>query len=424
MPAGQLTAREDRSLHFAYAANYRGAGGLPLSLSLPIVPPTGEAAPGDARIRAFFGNLLPENDQLDRVIAREGLDRDDLVGILHHFGADCTGALSCLPAGSPPAKVPGVLAEDYRPLDDDELRAIVDSLADHQRLPGQMLDPSPLAGVQRKIALTRLPDGRFALPREGRRVPSTHILKVPRRADAADVADEVAACRLADAAGLAVSIPEALMIGDMPALLIPRFDRRIAGGVVHRIHQEDFAQAMGLPAALKYERRGAEGRRYDAAAIAALINRSQRPAQAREAFLLATFLNLAIGNVDNHAKNHGLLYAGGPVPGLAPLYDLLPVRLNDQFTDELAFRMGAATRFDDLQPGDVADFLATFGLRRARARRFIEGPVAAMLGRLEAASAALAGRGLKRFDDLIGRELAQLCDLLALPLPIRPRDYF
>ncbi|HZE45512.1 MAG TPA: HipA domain-containing protein, partial [Xanthobacteraceae bacterium] len=355
-PAGTLDAMDDASLRFRYDPVWLDRTPRALSLSLPL----GAAPIGDAVARAFFGNLLPENDQMRRVVEREGLDRDDIVGILAHVGADCPGAISCLPAGSPPAKVPGVLASDYRPLDEGEFAAIAEGLADRGTLPAAMRDPSPVAGVQRKIALVRLPDGRFALPRDGVRAPTTHILKVPRRADANDALLEDAACRMASAVGLQASRSTHVPIEGVDALLIERFDRIVADGTVYRVHQEDFAQALGLPAGLKYERSGGQGGRFDAAAIRALLRRVAHPAQAVEAFLLVTIFNLAIGNNDNHAKNHALLYDAAGTPTLAPFYDLLPVRLQDRFTADLAFRIGDATHFDDMERDDLAGFFATF----------------------------------------------------------------
>ena len=420
IPAGSLTAHDDQSLAFAYAENYLSAGHPALSLALPLA-----AEPfADALTRAFFDNLLPENDAMRRVIEREGLDRNDIAGILFHVGADCAGAISCLPAGSPPAKVPGILDNDYRPLEEGELEKIVQSLADERRLPDSINDPSPVAGVQRKIALTRLADGRFALPIDGRHVPTTHIFKVPRRGKEEESALEEAAARLAATVGLNVCVPAAQRVGDTEALLIERFDRIVVDGTVYRIHQEDFAQALGLPASLKYERRGRAGRRFEAPAIATLLDRTTNPALARESFLLATLFNLAIGNNDNHAKNHGLLYDGGPTPSLSPLYDLLPTRLDLAVAHDLAFRIGEAEQLEAIRAVDMDALLNIFGLSGARARRFVQTMVGPMMHRLEEGSRALGQAKLKRFDDLIGRELQHLDEILGLGLELRERDYF
>src|SRR3954466_8435639 len=121
-PIGQLSAADDGALHFHYSVDYLvDPACVPISLSLPLQ----EAAFDDVTARAFFRNLLPENDQLNQVIEREGLDHGDIVGILHHLGADVSGAISCLRPGSPPAKVPGDFATDYLSLSQAEIEEIV-----------------------------------------------------------------------------------------------------------------------------------------------------------------------------------------------------------------------------------------------------------------------------------------------------------
>ncbi len=421
IPLGVL-ARKDGGCRFAYAPDYLARTDvMPISLSLPLR----EEPYGDVETRAFFDNLLQENDQLRQTMDRERIGRDDIVGLLSFVGADCAGAISCLPPGSGPVKVPGNLATDYDELPREELTDIMRRLVDKLPLPDAIKDPSPVAGVQRKIALAEIAKGRFGLPKQGLRVPTTHILKVPERHLAREVLLEAVATRLAHAVGLDVAIPAEFKLDDEAGLLSLRFDRRIGGNTVTRIHQEDFCQALGLPARLKYERNGTEELRFTATAVSGLLGRTAAPARDKRSFMVSTFFNLAIGNNDNHAKNHALLYDTGPTPRLAPIYDLQPVRLTGRYTDELAFRIGAADSFDRMTAEDVAAFMGHFGPSTAAARRrFIEGEVGPMLAELDRQTAVLPSHGLKDFDDLIGREISRLADLLGLDLKIRERDYF
>jgi serine/threonine-protein kinase HipA len=414
--AGRLASGAQGEIAFAYNPDYIAGGGLPLSLSLPLR----DEDFGDAQARAYFANLLPENEQLQAVIEREGIARNDVVALLHHFGADCAGAVSCLPIGAPPVKVPGVLSQDYEPLEDRALVKIVQSLAEARRLPADIDDPSPVAGVQSKIAITLLPGDRFALPKPGVRVPTTHILKVPDHRHGREAKLEEAAALLAAACGLDVSIPRAIKVGDYDALLIERFDRRVEAGVVTRVHQEDFAQALGFPSELKYERRGKPGRRFDVGAVLSVLDRTADPVGARLAFLQTTLLNLCIGNTDNHAKNHALLYDAGPTPRLAPLYDLLPIRLDRRYNHALSFNIGAADHFDKTTPDDFHAFLRTFGVEDVPG--FVEEIVVPLIAALEEGSKMLRGMGLKTFDDLIGRETEELVERLDAALKIRERD--
>ena len=162
--------------------------------------------------------------------------------------------------------------------------------------------------------------------------------------------------------GLEVSIPQAIKIDEFDALLIERFDRRVEADIVTRIHQEDFAQALGFSSELKYQRRGKPGRWFDVAAALSVVDRTSDPEQARLNFLLSTLFNFSIGNTDNHAKNYALLYNEPGLPRLAPLYDMLPIRLDERYTHQLAFNVGAATHFDEITPEDIRSFLIQCGV--------------------------------------------------------------
>lgn len=422
-PIGNLL-REDDGCYFVYADDYIArANATPISLSLPLT----QNVFGDQSTRAFFDNLLPENNLLQQTMDRENIARDDIVGLLKYLGSDCTGAISCLPNGADPIKTPGNLNTDYTEMTSENLEEIMRCLAERLPLPAEVKDPSPVAGVQRKIALTEIAPNRFGLPKEGLRVPTTHILKVPERGREREVPQEAIAARLARAVvGHAVAFPAEFERGKEIGLLIKRFDRQVGDdGVISRIHQEDFCQALGLPARFKYERNGTPERHFSAESVSDLLSQTSAPALNRIIFMRATLFNLAIGNTDNHAKNHALIYDPGQAPRLAPLYDMLPVRVSNRYTHELAFKIGKANLFDEMQTEDLLNFIKTFGPKTGSAiRRLIENEIGPMLAQLDQEASALTAIGHKDFDDLIGREIEKLSTLLEFQIEIRERDYF
>jgi serine/threonine-protein kinase HipA len=392
---------------------------VPLSLSLSFQA----EAFGDQATRSFFENLLPENDQMRRVIDLHGIDRADFVGLLAHLGADCPGAISCVPQGAGPVKNPGVLETDYETVDAATIADFVRRMANGDPLPDEVRDPSPVAGYQQKIALARRPDGSFALPRPNTGAPTTHILKTPQVRDRRDAELERAAARLARAAGLSVMVPETPEFGGHPTILIERYDRVVIDGVVYRLHQEDFAQALGLPASLKYERRGTPDRSFNAAAVHDLLQRTATPALAIREFLKLTLFNACVGNADNHAKNHSLLYTDGPAPVLAPAYDLLPTRLNPTLHADMGFRIGTAGAVEDVVALDMALLFRTFGFSDPAALRFAGGEVATLMMALDKA-AADRDVAPKDLDDLLGGNLEIMSEACGLALPLRERDHF
>jgi serine/threonine-protein kinase HipA len=419
-PVGQLVRDDRQNLTFGYHRAYSALpDAMPLSLSLPIR----EEPYGDAQARAYFDNLISEQDgDLRRIMERHALERSDIAGLLSHLGKDCPGALSVLPEGAPPAKVPGDLARDYVPLSEARLAEIVTSLHERRRLPDDIQDPSPLAGVQSKIALAKLPDGRLAEPTPGSGAPTTHILKVPEQGHLVDVDRELLALELS---GRIVPIAAAVRVdcGRIPALLVERFDREVADGTVRRRHQEDFAQALGLPASMKYERNGQDARRFTAAAAVRILDQTVDPIRSRTRFLKGAIFDLIIGNLDPHAKNHAILHLGGRRLDLAPRYDLLPIRLDPNLTDQLAYRIGEATTLSEITGESFDAFLQSFGLRTQSARkRFRSQSVAGAVTALIPAIDELQQRGQKAFADLIAANMRQLLPVLGLPVPEEARD--
>lgn len=425
-PVGTLKRDGNNALTFTYSKiHLTAANAHPLSLSLPL----SDVAYDDVVARAFFDNLLQERDDtLRAVIAREGLSRDDVAGLLFHIGKDCAGAISVLPGGAPAAKVPGDLGRDYDPITDQRLSEIIRALHERRRLPDGVNDPSPLAGVQSKIAITQLADGRFAEPRPGNGAPTTHIIKVPDQDHPRDAAFETETMSLSRALGVATAETRILRRADVDALLVKRFDRAVdTDGRVVRIHQEDFAQALGLPAALKYERQGTADRKFDVIGIARVLNATATPAAARDGFIQATLFDLMTGNVDGHAKNHALLYRPNGAVELAPRYDLLPTRLDPNLTDEFAFKLGSAQKLEALTAGDFDGFLAAVGVVNDAARRRLRTRHGREIARvLGAALPGLQQKGMKVFADLIAANMRVLLPLIGVDVPesARGRDAF
>jgi len=416
-PIGTMARGESGAVAFAYHIEYlRRSDAIALSVSLPL---EGDGF-ADQLTRAFFDNLLPERDTARAdVIARYDLANDDIAGILFHMGKDCAGAVSVLPEGAPPTKVPGNLETDYDMLSDGRLRAIVAALHERRPLPAEVMDPSPLAGVQSKIALARLPGGWLAEPKAGTGAPTTHILKVPDTRHRRDAEHEFQAMELSRQSGFSTARVETLQVGGVEVLLVERFDRATdSQGRIVRRHQEDFCQALGLPARLKYERRGEPGRRYDAVAIGKLLGRMTEPAGERLRFAQSTIFDLLIGNVDGHAKNFSLFHLPGNRLVTTPRYDVMPTMLDRQTTDEFAFSVGGANQMSELSWERLEGFLADLGFASAAGRRRIARAIfPGIAERLDGQIGGLGDQGFKNFADLIATNMRTFCTRLDLPVP-------
>jgi len=418
LPIGLLVAFDDGEVDFAYTDDWLNArDNHPISLSLPL----SDEPMGDVLTRDFFGNLLQENSQLDQVMEREGLARGDIVGLLSHLGADCAGAISVLALDHPPIKRPGNLGEDYHALSEEDFRDIVTRLATNKPLPDELRDPSPVAGYRPKISLAAIPGKGFAVPRPGSGAPTTHIIKIPDPDHRHEARDEAFVTLLASGCDLPVGTCVEQTLGGHDYLLIKRFDRIVAGDLVTRIHQEDFAQAAGLPATLKYQRYGSTGREFDAARIGKILAATEQPARARALFLRMTLFNLLVGNNDNHAKNHGLLHFPGRAPQLAPFYDLVPVLTSAGFRDDLSFKIGTATAADAVTRADLEHFMVELGFAPSRSGHLLEAEARGVIGALEKLAAGIP-REMGAIDRQVGSVAHQLNHILGLGLDLRDRD--
>ncbi len=310
---GEVRQLKDHSLEFLYDEEWRHAAtSTPLSLSLPFT----ERRHGDETISNFLWGLLPDNE---RVITRWARDFQvsarNVFGLLVHIGGDVAGAMQFVPPdikGRAGGRLDTLSEHDVARLIADVRK---DGSAWHAMGTGGRWS---LAGAQSKIALHFDPVGQQWGDPSGE-FATTHILKPTIEG----IIDHDLNEHLCLAATRHLGLPTAhSQIRDFDGervIVVERYDRRWIDGSLHRVHQEDMCQAMGLPPQRKYQSDGGPS----ATDIADLMRR-ERPASAQqdiETFARALVLNWLIVGTDAHAKNYSVLLAGNQAR-LAPLYDL------------------------------------------------------------------------------------------------------
>lgn len=413
--AGTLSRDDQLAVSFRYADDYAGPA---LSLGLPVA---GKAF-GDLPSRAYFHNLLQEGERLDRVAAQYQLERTDTVGLLSHLGRDCAGAISVVPEGAPPGKMPGDLTADYAEIGEEQLARDVAAL--YAKRPPRKRAEFSLAGVQSKMAVTVHPDGRVLEPLEG--APTTHILKVGNAEDEVLVENELVVMKTARRLGLPVADCAMGRAGGIPYLMVPRFDRAVDGSLVRRLHQEDCCQALGLPPSMKYEKYADPTDERRAASFANLFGLSLHtadPVGFEDALVRITFFNYLVGNADAHAKNFALLHAGRR-PTLAPFFDLVCIALYSSAAQDFAMRIGGTADWDGVDRNSWLNFLETAGRRGRSADRTIDKhlrPMAgAILGTMDDVIAAegLDGSRVRLVRDCVGDRIRHLNATLGFGIPV------
>lgn len=284
------------------------ADGFPVSLAMPIRP---EPYDGE-QVLPWLMNLLPEGEPLRAMTRALGAAPEDVLGLIAQTGNDLAGALSIAP--QQPRGEPS-----YRPIPDaSALERIIEELPARPFLVGEDGVSMSLAGAQEKLPVALI-EGQIAVPING--APSTHILKPDNPRLIGSVQNEALCMVLARRIGLNVAPVTTGIAGERSYLLVERYDRTGTGTNVRRLHQEDFCQAFGRPPAAKYEFNGAGTRGPSIADMFAVV-RQHMTARDITRLLDAVIFNIAIGNVDSHAKNYSILLGPG-APQLAPLYDLM-----------------------------------------------------------------------------------------------------
>lgn len=318
--AGRLTRHENGRVHLEYDEAYRERpDATPLSLSMPIQV---RAHADDRRrqtVTNYLWGLLPDSEAvLDRWARHYQVTASSAFALLGTpIGEDCAGAVAFCRAGDLDRLLarPGTVHW----LDEAEVAGRLRDLRRDatawlgRRFTGQF----SLAGAQAKTALLYR-DGRWGQPSGA--MPTTHILKpAVSGLDDHDLNEHLCldAARRAD---LIAARSWIATFEDQTAVVVARYDRRVSGDKIERIHQEDLCQALSIPPGRKYQNQGGP----TPWTIAALFRRSMAPAAADDAvarFADALIWNWIIAGTDAHAKNYSLLLSG-PEVRLAPLYDI------------------------------------------------------------------------------------------------------
>lgn len=331
---GVLSLGADRQFIFQYSDEWLAKPvPLPISLSLPLR----KASFSENAVRTFFSNLLPESRVKELIARRLGLSLRNDFALLEALAGDCAGALSLLPSGQVPDQVGG-----YEPLSNEDLEKIIRQIPQRP-----LLSPSEgvrlsLAGAQDKLPIL-FEDEKFYLPKGAK--PSSHILKPPITRVDNSVDNEVFCMKLAGRLGIPVP-PVQLWKCSIVLFLIERYDRkRDAYGTLHRIHQEDMCQALGVGYDQKYEMEGGPSLKD----CFGVIDRACRePVVDKRRLLQWTLFNMLIGNNDAHGKNVSLLIEKDGIR-LAPFYDLMSTATYPEISEKLAMKIGGENRAEWLR---------------------------------------------------------------------------
>ena len=371
---------DNATLSFNYDQKYLdNQNALKLSASLPL----NDAVFDHQVTSAFFSGLLPEGDVRTQLAKYLGISERNTFALLKKIGGECAGAVSVYPQGfSPKADY----EPTYRVFKNDEADDVLTSLDTRPLLAGEEDVRISGAGAQDKLMIAFV-DGKIAVPTGN--TPSTHIIKPPIKDLEKTVHNEFFCMKLADAVGLRVPKVEIFWLKEKPYYLVERYDRkRDENGIIKRLHQEDFCQAMRISPEIKYESEGGPTLEQCFALLDERIELGFMSGKNKLSLFHGVVFNFLIGNGDAHGKNFSILYEEGAAESLSPFYDLMcTVVYSNAYKAKMAMKLGGKYKFKDVATRHWEKLGSALGFRPDFVRR----QVLTMNDRVVEAAAFLSG---------------------------------
>lgn len=378
---GEIVGTDVNDACFTYADIYLNN---PMNHAISIGLPLSEKTFSPQRTRNFFEGLLPEGFTRRCVAQRLQTDENDYLSILTHLGRECLGAIKIVDSEEKSISL------GYRKLSADDVYALASEGATES---AELVTQSHLSltGASGKVGLYYNESKKKWYQPLGE-APSTHIVKQSHVRLKKIVANEQLC--LLTARNLGITVPESFIVAtekkDDEAVLFEtrRYDRKfvdkedVVDGmpVPRRLHQEDFAQALGIAASDKYEKNDAG---YMIKIFDLIRAHSADPIMDSLKLWDICVFNYLVGNTDNHIKNLSLLYTEDlKTVRLAPAYDIVSTVVYKSSTENMAFSIDGIYNIDEITREAFENMTKQIGLgaRMAMARfdAMVEGFEAAL----------------------------------------------
>lgn len=368
---GDITGDYPQGAFFTYAQEYvNNPEAVPVSISLPFSEHSFEPE----KTKNFFEGLLPEGFTRRCVSEWMHVDENDYLSLLAGLGSECLGAIRILEQETK------ISVPSYQKLTLEEVKNLAREGATES---AQLVTKSHLSltGASGKAGLYY--DNKqknWYLPKGN--APSTHIVKQSHvRLEGIVVNEQLC---LMTAQKLGIDTPDSFVLNlensrDEDILFATRrYDRVVKPGndtlqalpVPCRLHQEDFAQAMGIPSFYKYEHNNAG---YLKKMCTLLKQYSTDPIADSLKLWDMTVFNYLVGNTDNHIKNVSLLYGENMKSiRLAPAYDIVSTTVYESSTREMALGIGGEYDIDKIDRASFAKEAEMIGLGVKMAMRHFD----------------------------------------------------
>ena len=358
---GTIVGNSQEDACFSYSADYLGRkDAKPVSISLPLQEEPFSAS----RTRNYFEGLLPEGFTRRSVAQWMHVEETDYLSILSGLGKECLGALQVTEAGHVPEP------SSYEKLVPERVLALA---REGTTVSAELVIKAHLSltGASGKVGLYYdEEEADWYLPKGD--APSTHILK-QSHVRLLDIVANEQLCLLT-ARNLGIDVPDSFIVnpggstGEDVLFATRRFDRtflkpeRFVNGmkVPNRLHQEDFAQALGIPSSGKYEN---TKNGYFSMVFELIRNWSADPLKDQLKLWDMLVFDYLVGNTDSHLKNFSLLYSEGlDEVRLAPAYDIVSTSVYEGATRNMSFFFGEENSLDTISETSLQQACTEAGL--------------------------------------------------------------
>lgn len=354
--AGTLSGSSSADAQFFYDSTYlSNPESHPISISLPL----GDLPFSPEVTKSYFEGLLPEGFTRKSIAESLHIDSEDYISILKELGKECLGAIQIIDEAE------HSIEAGYKEL----------SKSDVKNLASEGSSQAATLIIESHLSLTGA-SGKTGLYYDAKMdkwyqplgtAPSNYIVKQSHVRLRNIVVNEQLC--LLTAKKLGIEIPESFIIkteehkNDDADILFAtkRFDRytddfskKLDNLIIpYRLHQEDFAQALGIKAGFKYEKKGEH---YLKRMFELLRSYSANPIEDQLKLWRICIFNYLVGNTDNHIKNFSLLYSKDlRTVRLAPCYDVISTKVYKNDLKEMSLSINGQLNRNEITR---EDFLA------------------------------------------------------------------
>jgi len=392
---GSISGTNYKDAVFIYDESYVAVKNhRPISISLPL----SNSAFSSEVTRNFFEGLLPEGFTRKSIADFMHSDPDDYILILKELGRECLGAIQIVDDTNQTVE-----KYDYKELTKKEVKALAQegaSLAANLVIESHL----SLTGASGKTGLYYDEKKKKWYQPVGV-APSNYIVKQSHVRLSNIVVNEQLC--LLTAKKLGIDVPDSFVLQteqnkteDADVLFATkRFDRYICSEskninnlpVPYRLHQEDFAQALGINSSHKYEK---DDEHYLRQMFNIIRSYSTNPIEDQFKLWRITIFNFFIGNTDNHIKNYSLLYSKDlRTLRLAPCYDVVATRIYKNDLKEMSLSINGKLNMDEVTRADFELEAKAVGLGTKIAMNIFDEIQKEFLAALKASAGELERKG-------------------------------